>query len=192
MNKGDLSEGQLVAQITAGDPAALEEIYERYAAHVMGLAFRITNDKDLAEDIVQEVFWRIWRIAESYQAQRGSFAAWLLTITRNQAIDAVRRRNARPQTLLKEEDDWIVEQIPDPDSDVPELAWRSLQRSQVKQALAALPEVQRQVIELAFFAGMTRKEIAEMTGEPLGTIHTRARLGLQKLNEALRALSVES
>lgn len=176
----------LVTQVTRGSSDALETLYDRYASTVLGICLKVVGDRALAEDVLQETFWRVWKSAETYQAERGTFTSWLFRIARNLAIDAYRRRNVRPQTIQTEEgSDPILEEMPDPEMDVAEQAQSILMNRQVRQALASLPAVQRQVIELAYFYGMTRQEIAEATGEALGTIHTRARLGLQKLREEL-------
>jgi RNA polymerase sigma-70 factor, ECF subfamily len=176
----------LVTQVAQGSSAALEVLYDRYAATVLGISVRILGNQALAEDILQETFWRVWQSASSYQSQLGSFTGWLFRIARNLAIDTYRRRNVRPQAVVSsEEGDPILDRMPDPDMDVAEQAQAMLTHSQVRKALATLPDVQRQVIELAYFYGMTRQEIAEATGEALGTIHTRARLALQKLRGEL-------
>jgi RNA polymerase sigma-70 factor (ECF subfamily) len=140
----------------------------------------------LAEDVLQETFWRVWQSAATYQPQRGSFAGWMFRIARNLAIDAYRRRNVRPQSMpAVDENEPVLDQVPDPDVDVAKQVQSSIQNRQVRSAILLLPRVQQQVIELAYFYGMTRQEIAEATGEALGTIHTRARLALQKLREEL-------
>jgi RNA polymerase sigma-70 factor (ECF subfamily) len=147
---------------------------------------RIIGDQALAEDILQETFWRVWQSAATYQAQLGPFTGWLFRIARNLSIDAYRRRNVRPRVFMSaSESDPVLDQTPDPDMDVAEQAQSILQNRQVRKVLASLPDVQRQVIEMAYFYGMTRQEIAEATGEALGTIHTRARLALQKLRGEL-------
>jgi RNA polymerase sigma-70 factor (ECF subfamily) len=176
----------LAARLAQGDASALEALYERHAPMIMGLAFKISGDHALAEDILQETFWRAWKSAATYQPQRGSFAAWLFRIARNLAIDSYRWQRLRPQaTSGMEEADPVIEQLPDPQVDVVNQAQWSLDFQQVRSALATLPAEQGQVIEMAYFQGMTRQEIAEATGEALGTIHTRARLGLQKLRSNL-------
>ena len=181
-----LSDEALAAGIARGDGAALETLYDRYAATVYGIALKVIDEKAVAEDVLQETFWRVWKSAASYQPERGSFTSWLFRIAHNLAIDAYRRRNVRPQTLSTAGDDEpILNKIADPDMDVAGQALALLQSQQVRQALASLPRLQRQVIEMAYFHGMTRQEIAEVTGEALGTIHTRARLALQKLREEL-------
>jgi RNA polymerase sigma-70 factor (ECF subfamily) len=187
-NKGpqQLSDEILILQVARGSSDALESLYDRYASTVLGICLKIVGDRALAEDILQETFWRVWKSAENYQSERGLFTSWLFRIARNLAIDAYRRRNVRPQAVSAQEgSDPILEEVPDPDTDVAEQAQLILQHRQIRKALATLPQVQRQVIEMAYFYGMTRQEIAEATGEALGTIHTRARLGLEKLRAEL-------
>ena len=181
-----LSDEILVSQVARGNNGALETLYDRYASTVLGICLRVVGDQALAEDVLQETFWRLWKSAETYQSQRGTFTSWLFRIARNLAIDAYRRRSVRPQALQTPEgSDPILEEVPDPDMDVAEQTESVLKNRQVRKALSSLSFVQRQVIELAYFQGMTRQEIAEATGEALGTIHTRARLALQKLREEL-------
>ncbi|SRR6266498_153191 len=176
----------LVVQVARGSSAALEVLYDRYASIVLGISLKVIGDRVLAEDVLQETFWRLWQSASTYQAQRGSFTGWLFRIARNLAIDAYRRRNVRPQAMPGlDGNESVLEQAPDPDVNVVEQVQSVIQNRQVRNALTSLPNVQRQVIEMAYFYGMTRHEIAEATGEALGTIHTRARLALQKLREEL-------
>jgi RNA polymerase sigma-70 factor (ECF subfamily) len=182
-----LSDEVLAAQVARGESSALETLYDRYASTVLGISLRIMGDQAAAEDVLQETFWRVWRGAASYQSQRGSFTGWLFRIARNLAIDSYRRRHIRPRPITDVDDsDSKIDQVPDPNVDVAEQSQLLLEQKQVLSALAGLPRVQRQVIELAYFYGMTRQEIAEATGEALGTIHTRARLALQKLREELQ------
>ena len=187
----DPADEQLMTRVRNGDAAALEILYDRYAALIMGFAFRLLADRALSEEIVQETFWRVWRSAATFDARRGGFAGWLFGIARNLTIDLCRRRKIRPQPLIDEDQAQPIEHAPDPDVDVAETAWISIKRAQVRAALGELPAAQRTVIDLAYFRGMTRQEIAEVTGEPLGTIHTRARLALQKLREILQAQGFE-
>jgi RNA polymerase sigma-70 factor (ECF subfamily) len=176
----------LIARVTRGDRTALEALYDRHAATVMGICFRIIADRAAAEDVLQETFWRVWQNASTYQSQRGSFTGWLFRIARNLAIDVYRRDRRRPQAIMQTSDaDPILDQMPDLDINVSEQAQANLDAQQVRNALKNLPREQSQVIELAYFYGMTRQEISEATGEALGTIHTRARLGLQKLRQEL-------
>ena len=182
----DTPDETLVIRVARSDSAALEALYDRYASRVLGISVKIVGDQALAEDLLQETFWRVWQSASTYQSQLGAFTGWLFRIARNLSIDAYRRRSVRPQVFMSADNsDSILEETPDPNMDVAEQAQSILLNRQVRQALASLPGVQRQVIEMAYFHGMTRQEIAEATGEALGTIHTRARLALQKLRGEL-------
>jgi RNA polymerase sigma-70 factor (ECF subfamily) len=187
-----VSDEQLMQQVAAANPDALEALYDRYAPTVMGLAVKLIGEPSAAEEIVQEAFWRVWRNAASFERQRGAFSGWLFGIARNLAIDFFRRRRVRPQPVSDDADEQRIDRMSDPDADVPEAAWLAIQRTQVRAAMQGLPAAQRSVIEMAYYRGMTRQEIAEATGEPLGTIHTRARLALQKLREALSAQGFET
>lgn len=181
-----LSDEILIARVVGGDPTALETLYDRYSATVLGICFKITGERAKAEDVLQETFWRVWQNAATYQSQRGSFTGWLFRIARNLAIDVYRRDRSRPQTITELGDaEPILDRMPDQDIDISEQAGANLDAQQVRNALRSLPREQRQVIELAYFYGMTRQEIAEATGEALGTVHTRARLALQKLRQEL-------
>jgi RNA polymerase sigma-70 factor, ECF subfamily len=179
-----LSDEVLAAQVARGDSVALEALYDRHASSVLGVLLKVIGDRATAEDALQETFWRVWKSAAGYESERGSFTGWLFRIARNLAIDSYRRMNVRPQVLSNPDDiEAVSDRTSDPDTDVVEQAQADFRNRQVRNALTSLPLVQRQVIELAYFYGMTRQEIAEATGEALGTIHTRARLGLQKLRE---------
>ena len=187
-----LSDEALVAQVARGDSGALEALYDRHSSTVLGLTLKIIGDRAAAEDILQETFWRVWKSADTFQSQRGSFTSWLFRIARNLAIDVYRRNNVRPQVMPDDGDSVsVLDRTPDPDTDVAEQAQAVLQNKQVRGAMSSLPGVQRQVIEMAYFYGMTRQESAEVTGEALGTIHTRARLALQKLKEELERQKFE-
>jgi RNA polymerase sigma-70 factor (ECF subfamily) len=191
MGSSGLTDERLLAQTAAGDADALAVLYDRYAAAVLGLALKMLGERASAEEVVQETFWRAWRSAGTFQAQRGTFAGWLFGIARNLVIDLCRRRSVRPRPALDEAEAERIARAPDPEADVAESAWAAIRRIRVRAALAELPPAQRRVIELAYFGGLTRQEIAEATGEPLGTVHTRARLALQKLREMLRAQGIE-
>lgn len=181
----DWSDEQLIAAAAAGNAAALSDLYDRHAPAVMGFAVRFLGEPTLAEEAVQETFWRIWRHAASYQSERAPFTAWLFAIARRLCIDMLRRRRSIPDA------DEALESLPDPAPDVAERVGDTLEHLQVRAALEALPPEQRQVLELAYFRGLTHHEIAQTTGEPLGTVHTRARLGLQKLRAMLLSQGVE-
>ena len=187
-----LSDDLLVAQVAQGNSAALEILYDRYAPIVLGIALKVNPDRAMAEDVLQETFWRVWRSASTYQPKLGSFTTWLFRIARNLVVDLYRKNNARIQEIiLSDGNPTDIEQAPDPDANVAEQAQAFLNNRQVRAALEALPEAQRRVIEMAYFYGMTRQEIAESTGEALGTVHTRARLALQKLRRELEKQGFE-
>ena len=182
---------QLMMQVMESNSAALEILYDRYASAVMGLTFKMLGDRTLAEEVTQETFWRVWRKAHSFRSRQGKFSSWLFGIARNLSIDAWRRRQVRPQPVATTEENEKTDGTPDPNADVAESAWVAIKRKQVRAAMNSLPPNQRQVIELAYFWGMTRQEIAEETNVPLGTVHTRARLALQKLRETLQEQGFE-
>jgi RNA polymerase sigma factor (sigma-70 family) len=171
----------VLARVSAGELNALDELYERYRTMAYSIAYRITGDATLAEDVVQEAYLGAWRNAARYVEGRGSVKTWLLSIVHHRAVDAVRRR--RPTTDLPERDDLPPAALTLPD------IWTevagNLDRDAVRAALGTLTPVQREAIELAYFGGLTQQEIAERTGTPLGTVKSRMRLGLLSLRRAL-------
>ncbi len=185
----EINDVQLMGQIAHGDAAALELLYDRYSPSVMGLAVKMLGDRTAAEEVVQETFWKVWRNAASFRQKRGNVSSWLFGIARNLAIDNWRRRKARPQAVLDDKD--VSETDIDARISIDESVWTKIKHSQVRSAIASLPTAQRRVIELAYFGGLTRQEISDQMDVPLGTVHTRARLGLQKLREALQSQGFE-
>ena len=174
---------ELLAGLAAGRLEALDALYERYASMAYGIARRITGDDTLAEDVVQDAFLGAWRSADRYVAGRGSVKTWLLAIVHHRAIDVVRRR--RPVSELPEEQEGArtPEKLIVPDL-WGEVAGR-LDAEAVRAALATLPALQRQAVELAYFGGLSQTEIAERTGVPLGTVKGRVRLALIALRREL-------
>jgi RNA polymerase sigma-70 factor (ECF subfamily) len=175
----------LIERVSGGDAKALEVLYDRYSRVVYSFALRIVGDPQLAEELLQEVFFRAWQQGKAFKAARGSFITWLLSITHNMAIDEVRKRRRRPQRADNEEPEAVLAAVADEGQDVEEEVWLLSLRSTIADALRELPRAQREAIELAYFQGLTQREIAERLGEPLGTIKTRMRLGIQKLREQL-------
>lgn len=175
---------QLIMRVAAGDRRAFETLYDRYAATVFGVTMKMLGDRELAEDAVQEIFWRVWKRAASFDRSR-AFAPWLFGIAHNYCIDELRRRRVRPQQVFEDEEHPILSDIPD-EADVGEAAVLMDQRRIVREALDQLPEEQRQALLLAYFGGLTQQEIAQQLGNPLGTVKTRMRLGLQKLRALLQ------
>ena len=186
---------ELITRVQLGEPTALETLYDRYAPWMLGLAVRFVGQREAAEDILQESFFQVWQRAESFDPARGAFPAWLITIVRSRSIDHLRRRSTRPLPDEADEDatDDRWANLPDSNFDVLTVVSQREQRLWIRQALARLPDDQRQVVELSFFGGLTRREIAARLRLPEGTIHTRARLGLQKLRTLLEpALALEA
>lgn len=168
-----------------GDIDALDVLYDRYSRAVYSFAARIVGDRLLAEEVLQEVFTRSWQQAGRFELARGSYASWLLSITHNLAIDEVRKRQRRPQRADMIDATTILQGQADTAADVEEAAEASELRERIHEVMEMLPESQRVVIELAYFQGLTQREIAALLNEPLGTVKTRMRLGMQKLKEFL-------
>jgi RNA polymerase sigma-70 factor (ECF subfamily) len=171
-------------QVAAGEIGGLETIYDRYHTMAYALALRITAETGLAEDVVQDSFLGLWRNAGRYAEAKGSVRGWLLAIVRHRAIDAMRRQRAGI-VLGEDADETLPASLTLPDI-WPEVAGR-LDAEQVRVALTVLPPAQREVIELAYFDGLTQREIADQTHAPLGTVKSRMRLGLVALREQLVA-----
>lgn len=180
-----VSDAELIELVTQSDQDALGILYERYSRAVYSFSLRIVGDAQVAEEILQEVFVRAWQQGGSFQSARGTLITWLLSITHNLSIDEVRRRKRRPQKAESEEPETILAALPDDGIGVEEEVWLSSLRVSIQDALQQLPAAQREAIELAYFQGLTQREIAETLGEPLGTIKTRMRLGMLKLREQL-------
>lgn len=166
-----------------GHQEAMAELYDRYGAMLLGLARRVIGSRDEAEEILQEALVHAWRRADRYDPARSSVSTWLVMITRSRAIDRLRSRRVDDRTAA------AVQRENPPDHESAAGASRVLhheRRQRVRGELAQLPEEQRRVLELAFFRGMTQREIADETGIPLGTVKTRTLLAMRKLRTALR------
>jgi RNA polymerase sigma factor (sigma-70 family) len=178
----DRSEAELMRQVAAGELGGLEALYDRYHAMAYALALRITAETGLAEDVVQDSFLGVWRNAGRYAETRGTVRSWLLAIVRHRAIDAMRRQRASV-ALGEESEEALPANLTLPDI-WPEVAGR-LDGEKVREAIATLPPAQREAIELAYFDGLTQREIADRTGAPLGTVKSRMRLGMVSLRVQL-------
>lgn len=189
----DFEDAELVALIVEGDVEALGTIYDRYQRAVYSLCMRVTRDQGAAEELTQEVFVRLWKNAASFEPGRGRVSAWLLRIAHNLALNEVRRRSSRP--VIAYEADWEVTSGRTPDQDPqddPAMAtWLAERANVIRGALGQLPAPQRQAIELAFFDGLTQVEIAAATGDPLGTVKSRIRIGMQRLRDVLLAAGID-
>jgi len=183
-SSGDPVDLALLDRMRSGDEGALATFYDRWCDRVHSLALHLLRDARDAEDIVEETFWQAWRGAAQFDAGRGSAGTWLLTICRSRALDRIRARRRRPeQTSLDE-----VPEMPSPAADAADAVVASETGRMVRMAMAELPAEQRHVVELAYFRGLSQSEIAEKTGQPLGTIKTRTRLAMNKLRERLAPL----
>jgi RNA polymerase sigma-70 factor (ECF subfamily) len=165
----------LVSAIRSGDEQAMAQLYDRYSPIIYSVALRVLGDTGAAEDILQEVFLQLWRSPDMFDASRGSMPGWLAVIARNRAIDSLRKR--RPETDITE----VVVSV---EPDLAGKAEWSRAADKIRGVLGGMPAPQRSALEMAFFEGLTHTEIAEKTGEPLGTVKTRIRAGLMTLRKA--------
>ncbi|MBC8089130.1 MAG: sigma-70 family RNA polymerase sigma factor [Phycisphaerae bacterium] len=183
-------DAELVAAMARQDERAAARFYDKYSAAMFGLAVRIVGEGADAEDVVLDAFTQAWSHAARYESNRGSVLGWLTTITRTRALDCVRSRGRRTKAVdaasrSMGDDPVAVAGAPVTAPEVLELGERA---AAVTSAMAVLPGHQRNAIELAFFEGLTHSEIAERLGEPLGTIKTRIRLGMQRLRDVLQSV----
>ncbi len=179
---GSESSSALIAAIAEGDRDAFGRFYDLTAPMAFGLIRRVLRDPEAAAEVLQEVFWQVWQDAPRYDPTRGTPEAWLVMRAKTRAIDRLRSIRRRDRTFVAPVDESVAQRREDP---APNPAVVAEDRGLIQTALAQLPEPQRRVIELAFFEGLTHSEIATRLGEPLGTVKTRARLGLDRLRGVL-------
>jgi RNA polymerase sigma-70 factor, ECF subfamily len=171
-------------RLSGGDRAAFDELYKRYAAPAYGLAYRLTGQQILAQDVVHDAFMALWRAPEAYDPARGAFRTFFLSLVHHRAVDTVRReerlrkRQERASNLEPSHDEDVAE-------DVVDEAFLGDRRREVRAALQTLPPEQKQVLELAYFQGMTQVQIAAKVGIPIGTVKTRTLAAMKKLRRAL-------
>lgn len=185
-------DADLVKAMATGSTDAMAELYDRYSRPVFSFALRMLEDRHHAEELLQEVFFRAWRQGDRFSSRRGSFISWLLSITHNMAIDEIRKRNRRPKRADSDDPVLLLDSLVDNGPSVEHQAVQATIHAEIREAMAALPDAQRTAIDLAYFHGLTQREIADMQDEPLGTIKTRLRLGIQKLREHLADQGVEN
>lgn len=160
-----------------GDAKAFGVLYDRHSRAAFSLAYRIMGERQSSEDLVQEVFLKVWRLAGRYRVERGSVRTWILSIVHNRGIDQIRSTASRQRTQDRVEATTQKVQHSDAFSE----AWRNSQREQVREALQTLPAEQLKILELAYFSGYTHMEISKLLDLPLGTVKGRMRLGLKKI-----------
>jgi RNA polymerase sigma-70 factor (ECF subfamily) len=171
-------DASLLALVQRGDEQAMASLFDRYSKVVYSVALRVLRDPASAEDVLQEIFMQIWRNPESFIATRGSLGGWLAVVSRNRSIDALRRK--KPSDSI---DDVALAS----NFNLAEEAERNIMIEMAKSAIHLLPAEQRKTLEMAFFDGLTHSEIAEMTGDPLGTVKTRIRSALLTLRKAFQS-----
>jgi RNA polymerase sigma-70 factor (ECF subfamily) len=180
-----LDDAALIARVGDGDEAALEALYQRYGGACFSLARRIIDDPQLAEDVVQQVFLATWQ-GTGYDARRGAVSTWLLSVTHHKAVDAVRREGNRRKRLASDQALLEVEASgPGPADET----WQRLRAERTRAALRLLPAEQREVLLLAYYGGYTQREIADMTGLPLGTVKSRTLAAMRRLRENLGSIA---
>jgi RNA polymerase sigma-70 factor (ECF subfamily) len=173
-----MDDAALLQAVAEGDQDAMAAVYDRYSRIVYCIALRVLREPSLAEDVMQEVLLQVWKRPQSFVAQRGNLSAWLSVVTRNRAIDVLRKRAPLdplgelplpdPHDMaLETEQGWLVERV--------------------RNVLVTLPREQQGPLELAYFEGLSHTEIAERTGSPLGTVKTRIRAGLTSIRKAMSA-----
>ena len=174
-------EVSISARLVAADENALCEVYDQFSSYVYGLALRVIGDPRAAEDVTQDVFVNLWERPQAFDPSRGSLRTWLGTLAHRRAVDYVRREEARRR---RDRHDAATSIGP---PDVDEMATALVTAERVRAALDALPEQQREAIDLAYFGGKTYREVATVLGIPEGTAKSRLRLGLRRIADALEA-----
>jgi RNA polymerase sigma-70 factor (ECF subfamily) len=180
----ELSDEMLMTLVVQRNVAAFSQLFDRYAQTVYVLAAHMLGSTD-AEEVVQEVFLRCWNKAEQFDAARGSFRSWFLTVARHYVLNELRRHTLHQRLQAVAEIDQLLASAADPAADVEAVAWQHVQQDDILRALTGLPDEQRQALVLAYFGGLSHTQIAQHLGWPLGTVKKRIQLGLQKLRTAL-------
>jgi RNA polymerase sigma-70 factor (ECF subfamily) len=184
MGNGDVDDLELHRRLSAGDREAFDALYHRYAPTAYGLAYRLTGQQMLAQDVVHDAFMALWRAPEAFDPARGAFRTFFLSLVHHRAVDTVRR-----EERLRKRTERAANLEPltgeDPAEDVVDDAFIEIRRREVREALATLPPPQRQVLEMAYLQAYTQVQIAEELGIPIGTVKTRTLAAMRKLRRAL-------
>jgi RNA polymerase sigma-70 factor (ECF subfamily) len=191
MRKGEVPDDELIDLIAHRDPDAVRALYGRYGRLVYGLAMQVIGDAATAEEVCQDVFMRVWEKSGTYRPDRGKVVTWIARIARNRAIDVLRSQRSRgfdlpqPGAEAAIPPDAASAESTDGGDDPSDRLWQSFREQEVREAVDALPRDQRHALSLAFFQGLTHREIAQTLGEPLGTVKTRIRDAMVKLRSSL-------
>jgi len=181
--RSNVDDVALIRRICDADETALGALYDQWSRSLYSLVLHLLRDPDEAEDVVEETFWQAWRKASSYEPSKGAVSTWLLTIGRRKALDRIRAKKRHREDPVGRERTFA--DLPSTDLDPLQQMEGAELREQVRTALRELPAEQREVLELAYFSGLSQTEIADATAQPLGTVKTRIRLAIQKLREPL-------
>jgi RNA polymerase sigma-70 factor (ECF subfamily) len=182
-----LADEELMMRVADGDIPAFEVLYDRHVRHCFGLAVRMLGNPSLAEEVVQEVFLKLWTRPTAYSSDRGRFASWLLSMVHHRAVDELRRRSYTEASFdsYNQPGTGPLAVMPAPEPDPGEQVWAMEQQRIVRLALDQIADSQRQILELAYFGGLSQSQIAEKLRQPLGTVKTRMRQGLKNLRALL-------
>ena len=184
----DREDAELLRRVRAGERDAVDALYERFRRPAFALARRILADDVLAEDVLQDVFLGVWKDPAAFDGARGSVSSWLLTMVHHKAVDAVRREESQRRRIGRAEEELGLS-VPTATRDVEEEAWTRVVSQQVRVALGVLPIPQREALTLAYYGGYTQREVAALTGAPLGTVKTRMLAGMRRLKDELEGLA---
>ena len=184
----DRGDAELLRRVRAGERDAVDALYERFRRPAFALARRILADDVLAEDVLQDVFLGVWKDPAAFDGARGSVSSWLLTMVHHKAVDAVRREESQRRRVGRAEEELGLS-MPTATRDVEEEAWTRVVSEQVRLALGVLPTPQREALTLAYYGGYTQREVAALTGAPLGTVKTRMLAGMRRLKDELGGLA---
>jgi len=174
---------ELFQQIAQGDERAFAALYDRFSAPLFSLAYKILNDEKESEEVLQDVFLKLWDMPREFDAARGKPFSWMATLTRNRSIDRLRARQTR-QRITETATPELAENL-NAGGDASDEFWREEKAAAIRSTLQNLPEEQRQALEMVYFGGMTHQEVSEKTREPLGTVKARIRRAMLKLRDAL-------
>jgi RNA polymerase sigma factor (sigma-70 family) len=177
-------DADVMRRIRAGDRSAIDDLYERFRRPAFALARRILADDVLAEDVLQEVFLSVWRDPAAFDRGRGTVSSWLLAVVHHKAVDAVRREESQRRRQARAEEEMVLD-APTATRDVEDDAWARVVADQVRTAMGVLSDTQREALTLAYYGGYTQREVAALTGAPLGTVKTRMLAGMRRLKQEL-------